>query len=170
MDSPAFIDVEASGFGTGSYPIEVGFVLGNGKSFCSLIRPQLNWTHWDILAENTHQIRREQLLKYGRYVNDLAAYLNLHLKDVDVYSDAWGNDFPWVNRIFDAAGIVQRFRIRDVRELLTDEQLSRWDATKEQVIARLALRRHRASSDALILQTTYLELMKADTGVDFRVC
>ena len=44
---PYIIDVEASGFGNGSYPIEVGVVLNNGEKFCTLIVPAANWTHWD---------------------------------------------------------------------------------------------------------------------------
>jgi hypothetical protein len=34
------IDVEASGFGRGSYPIEVGFVLPDGEAVCTLVRPR----------------------------------------------------------------------------------------------------------------------------------
>ena len=36
---PNIIDVEASGFGPHSYPIEVGLALGDGSKFCSLILP-----------------------------------------------------------------------------------------------------------------------------------
>ena len=31
-EAPAVLDIEASGFGRGSYPIEVGFVLANGEA------------------------------------------------------------------------------------------------------------------------------------------
>ena len=48
---PACLDMEASGFGRHSYPIEVGFVLGDGQSWCTLIRPAADWTHWDPAAE-----------------------------------------------------------------------------------------------------------------------
>ena len=34
---PTILDIEASGFGPGSYPIEIGFVTGAGKAWCSLI-------------------------------------------------------------------------------------------------------------------------------------
>ena len=39
-DVPTILDLEASGFGRDSYPIEVGYVLPDGSSFCSLIRPR----------------------------------------------------------------------------------------------------------------------------------
>ncbi len=158
MRIPAFIDVEASGFGAGSYPIEVGYVLGNGEAYCELVRPEPGWTHWDSTAEQMHHIQREHLHKRGRSVQDIADMLNQHLGGLDVYTDAWGHDAAWINRIFDSAQRLQGFRVRDLRELLTTELLSRWDTTKSQVIHQLGVQRHRASSDALILQTTFLTL------------
>jgi hypothetical protein len=44
---PAVLDVEASGFGAGSYPIEIGYIASDGTSYCTLIRPAPSWTHWD---------------------------------------------------------------------------------------------------------------------------
>ena len=58
---PTVLDVEASGFGRNSYPIEVGFVLPDGHTFCTLIRPQAHWTHWDEQAAQTHHIPRKVL-------------------------------------------------------------------------------------------------------------
>jgi hypothetical protein len=49
--APPVLDIEASGFGRDSFPIEVGYVLGNSESFCCLIRPAPEWTHWDATAE-----------------------------------------------------------------------------------------------------------------------
>ncbi len=40
IDLPTVIDVEASGFGAGSYPIEVGVAFPDGRSWCCLIRPE----------------------------------------------------------------------------------------------------------------------------------
>jgi hypothetical protein len=40
MNVPAILDVEASGFGRGSYPVEVGYVLEDGVSQCMLVRPE----------------------------------------------------------------------------------------------------------------------------------
>lgn len=42
---PLIIDLEASGFGRDSYPIEVGVALDYDRKFCSLIRPQPQWAH-----------------------------------------------------------------------------------------------------------------------------
>jgi len=43
---PCIIDLEASGLGKQSYPIEVGYILDDGKSFCSLILPADGWDRW----------------------------------------------------------------------------------------------------------------------------
>ena len=34
---PDIIDIEASGFGPDSYPIEIGVALSSGEKYCSLI-------------------------------------------------------------------------------------------------------------------------------------
>src|SRR3990167_8850773 len=36
---PAFLDIEASGFGRDGYPIEIGFVLSDGEAWRTLVRP-----------------------------------------------------------------------------------------------------------------------------------
>ena len=61
MTVPIIIDFEASGFGKGSYPIEVGFSGRHGEGWCSLIRPENDWEHWDIDAAKVHHIPREIL-------------------------------------------------------------------------------------------------------------
>ena len=63
---PTIIDIEASGFGRGSYPIEVGFVLPDGASYCTLIRPATHWNHWDAGAEALHHITLRQLAEHGK--------------------------------------------------------------------------------------------------------
>ena len=42
---PSIIDVEASGFGAASYPIEIGVVRYDGAKWCKLLRPLDDWTH-----------------------------------------------------------------------------------------------------------------------------
>ncbi len=94
--APAVIDVEASGFGPGSYPIEVGMVLPNGKTHCYLIRPAPGWTHWDPVAEAVHGIRREILQARGVAIEEVARALNEILHDETIYTDGWGHDRSWL--------------------------------------------------------------------------
>ena len=57
MQIPAIIDIEASGFGRGSYPIEVGFALPDRTSYSFLIKPAQSWTHWSEDAEKSTACR-----------------------------------------------------------------------------------------------------------------
>lgn len=154
--APIVIDVEASGFGAGSYPIEVGFALGDGRTQCTLIRPIDAWTHWDPEAESVHGISRATLLARGRPVRDVAAMLNAALAGQVVYSDAWGHDSAWLALLYEVAGLAQQFRIESLRVLLGDAQLDRWNACRQRALAEVDGVRHRASRDAWLIQRTYL--------------
>jgi hypothetical protein len=152
---PTIIDVEASGFGSGSYPIEVGVVLPNGGRHCYLIAPARAWKHWDEEAEQVHGITREVLLTHGRPIQDVAWRLNELLRRKTAYSDAWSYDMSWLGKLYEAANMRQTFRIADISELIDQEQHARWQAVKREVTTDLGLKRHRASGDARILQETW---------------
>lgn len=156
-----FIDLEASGFGSRSYPIEVGCVLAVGSSYCTLIRPEPDWVHWDASAEAVHGIRRELLFDHGRECAEVAYTLNGHLAGQVVYTDSWYHDFMWLSRLFDAAALVPRFTLQDLRSVLDQSKADRWEAAKRDVVAELNLSRHRASNDARILQHTLLRVSGA---------
>lgn len=153
--TPIIIDVEASGFGMGSYPIEIGLVLPDGTPHCFLIAPVRTWTAWDPEAEKVHGISRESLETYGRPVHEVAWRLNELLRGKSVYSDAWSFDMSWLGKLYDAANMPQTYRVASLRDLMADQQVSDWDAAKAKVISELDLQRHRASGDARILQETY---------------
>ncbi len=146
------IDVEASGFGRGSYPIEVGVALADGRTACFLIRPQSDWTHWDPTAAALHGISRDLLAAKGCDVREVAASLNELLAGSTAYTDAWGMDSSWVALLFERAGLPQRFRLDAVARLLNDEQKAVWADCKSLVRAEMCLSRHRASADALVIQ------------------
>ncbi|MBL8383054.1 MAG: hypothetical protein JNM90_08280 [Burkholderiales bacterium] len=151
---PSFIDVEASGLTGRSYPIEVGVVMPHGEMYCALVRPDPQWVHWDEAAEAVHRISRAILGAHGKPLAMVARHLNDLLENQVVYSDAWGNDLAWLGKLFDAADLPMRFRLESSRKLLDDAQAARWAEVKAQVTAELNLTRHRASTDARILQLT----------------
>jgi len=156
---PAIVDIEASGFGCGSYPIEIGAVLPDGSAFCTLIRPEADWTHWDQHAATaTHRIERDLLLRYGRCAAEVAQLLNDRLRGLTVLCDGWAHDYVWLNLLFDAAERVPLFRLDDLRSVLTPEQAAAWHDMRQRVLAESGLLRHRASSDARVLQTTLMRL------------
>ncbi|MGE3772197.1 MAG: hypothetical protein AB7I32_04690 [Gammaproteobacteria bacterium] len=154
--APIVIDVEASGFGRGSYPIEIGVALADGRTACFLVQPEADWTHWDPAAARLHGISRELLERKGRPAVEVAATLNELLGDAIVYSDAWGMDSSWIALLFDRAGLRQRFRLEALAGLLDETQCAVWADARRAVCADMQLTRHRASADALVIQRTLL--------------
>jgi len=152
---PAVIDVEASGFGRGSYPLEVGLVLADGTPHCFLVQPPGDWRHWDAEAAHIHGLSREILQAHGRPVTEVAWRLNGLLDGQTVYSDGWSFDLSWLGKLYDRAGMAQQFTLAPLHELLSERQQQLWDRTRHRVERELSLRRHRASGDARILQETY---------------
>lgn len=153
---PYIIDVEASGFGSNSYPIEVGLALEPGQRYCTLIRPADHWRHWDEQAESVHRISREQLSINGRPVTEVAHELNHRLKNKIVFSDAWGVDNAWVIALYAAAGMDKTFSLSPLEMILSEKQIDLWMQTRDAVVKDLGLQRHRASNDSWIIQETYV--------------
>lgn len=159
---PWIIDIEASGFGPHSYPIEIGIVDDHGNVFCKLITPADDWVHWDKEAELIHKIKPALLKKYGWSIQEVASELNEFLRGKTVHSDGWVVDKPWIIKLFHSANITPDFFISPIESILNEEQLNSWDKIKIQVINDLKLQRHRASSDARVIQETYLRTRYPD--------
>lgn len=155
MNPPIIVDIEASGFGKNSYPIEVGFIDESLNTWCALIKPEEDWHHWDSEAEGMHFISRDCLLKHGKSAKLVAQTLNDQLQHKTVYSDGWMHDFTWISLLFDSAKIPQRFKLEDLRNVLTPNQEAAWHATKNLIQQELKIQRHRASVDAKVLQLTW---------------
>jgi DNA polymerase III epsilon subunit-like protein len=149
---PCVLDIEASGFGRRSYPIEVGYVLPDGRAACMLVRPAPEWTHWDASAEHVHGITRETLLAHGREARDVALALNRDLAGLTVYCDGWAHDYSWLAALFEEAGMSPAFKLESVGALLDEPRLARLDGARRHAVAEMGLQRHRASNDARALQ------------------
>jgi hypothetical protein len=154
------LDIEASGFGRGSYPIEVGFVLEDGEAHCMLIRPAAHWTHWDPAAAQLHRITRENLQLHGWPIRDVVEVLNDTLFGRTLFSDGWVHDYSWLAVLYEVAQRVPTFRLESLGALLTQDDIDRWSATKQRVANELALPRHRACADARLLQATLRQLRR----------
>ncbi len=155
---PAVIDIEASGFGRQSYPIEVGVVLPDGKCSCYLIKPDSDWTYWDCKAEKIHGIPRDLLLQKGIEPRQVATELNDMLCGTKVYTDAWSFDLSWLGKLYNIAETAQLYSLESMRILMSEQQSALWHETKEAVMQEFNLTRHRASADARILQETMRRL------------
>ncbi|MFP4420828.1 MAG: hypothetical protein ACLFRG_09835 [Desulfococcaceae bacterium] len=152
---PFIIDVEASGFGGASYPIEIGVALNDGKKFCTLILPAPDWTHWDKNAEKVHRVARDILETYGKPIGVVTERLNELLNGTTLYTDGWVVDKPWLTTLFHVARKPMKFSVSPLEMILSERQMEIWHATKDKVVAEMNLVRHRASYDAWIIQQTY---------------
>ncbi len=161
MELPAIIDLEASGFGRGSYPIEVGVKLQDGSVHAVLIKPADSWSHWDESAQAIHGISREQLKAQGKNVREVAIFLNEICAGQTLYSDAWSFDSSWLGRLFDEAEIVQRFKLDTLMRLLNENELARWSDTKDAMAKELALDLHRAANDVQLLSETFKKVTQS---------
>ncbi|MEO9944197.1 MAG: hypothetical protein ABJH28_05415 [Paraglaciecola sp.] len=153
---PTIIDIEASGFGAASYPIEVGVINDAGERFCCLIKPHSDWVHWDKQAESLHGISRQLLNEKGESVQSVCRQLNQFLQGQVVYSDGWVVDDTWLIKLFHAAGVVMQFQVSSLEMILNEPQMSLWHATKDKLFREMQVQRHRASSDAALIQNTFV--------------
>lgn len=159
---PTLLDIEASGFGRGSYPIEIGIARPDGSRCAFLIQPVEEWTHWDPKAELLHGISRARLIREGHPPIEIARWLNDELASAGIaYSDSWGYDNTWLSLLFDQAGMLPRFRLEALRRLLSEAQTECWADTKARLAEAHEIRRHRAGDDARLLQLTYAETLNA---------
>lgn len=153
---PTIIDIEASGFGSRSYPIEIGAIKANGERYCALIKPVAEWQHWSTEAEAIHGISTALLHERGKPARQVCTELNQFLGSITAYSDAWTHDSAWLNCLFFAARVQPLFHLSPIEMIASEAQLLLWDATKKQLTKELGARRHRASVDAHLIQQTYL--------------
>lgn len=152
----AFIDLEASGLGSKSWPVEVGWAFAEGAPASMLIRPHASWTDdaWDPAAQALHGLDRAALDADGEDARAVCLALNAAFAGADVYSDAPDWDGFWLFRLFSAGGVKQDFVLRDYGALLRPIAGAREPELYERA-SRLAPRRHRAADDARHLQTLY---------------
>ncbi len=156
MNKIAFLDLEASGLGAASWPIEVGWCFEGGEPETMLIRPADDWSQdaWDKNAEALHGLTFDSLRASGLPIGEVCNRLNQALEGVAVYSDAPDWDGFWLYRLFAAARVRQRFSLSDFGDLfsgLTPETIAA--AVGKAKIA--APHRHRAREDVLHMKTIF---------------
>ncbi|MCW2239496.1 hypothetical protein [Azospirillum canadense] len=161
MTRLAFLDIEASGFGPGSYPVEVGWTFANGTGEAWLICPPDEWTAagWDAAAEALHGLSHAWLEHEGwsaAYVADRAA---AQLADVLLYTDAAVIDSQWLARLLEWASPPASLNVRPFTDLL---RLVGADATAVQAAitaaSQMAPRQHRALADSRHLWAIWCHL------------
>ncbi|WP_295716928.1 hypothetical protein [uncultured Halovibrio sp.] len=115
------LDIEASGLGPDSYPIEVAWCSLDGEqAWSALINPASagDWEDWDDYAEEAiHGIARDQLLREGQDVVTVARELEQHLGGEEVFSDALPFDSFWLRRLFSAVGRPNPVRLQSLETI-----------------------------------------------------
>jgi len=152
---PAILDIEASGFGKGSYPIEIGVASETGDTISWLIKPQIDWIHWKEEAAELHGITRIELIEKGNEPIDVANALNEQFEGRTLYSDGWGFDSGWLNLLFYVAGKSMFFKIETLPRILSEYQMENWELVKNDLRKKQRLGHHRAGVDAKLLQMTF---------------
>jgi hypothetical protein len=152
----AFLDIEASGLGSQSWPVEIGWAVGAAAPVSMLVRPHPTWPAdaWDPRAEALHGISLAQLNRDGADPRDAAERLNRELDGAEVFSDAPDWDGFWLFRLFGAAGLRQRFSVQDFARLMRSLGVADGAALLDQA-NRISPRRHRAAPDVQHLQTIH---------------
>ena len=156
VEAPIILDIEASGFGRGSYPIEIGVAMPDGSLHIWLLQPPPRWQHWQPEAEQVHGISRSQLEQEGLPLDQVATELNRLLVGKTVYSDGWGVDRTWLALMFDEVDMLQGFKLDSIYSLLHERQMDAWESNRMAVLQNTGMEPHRAGTDALIIQKTYL--------------
>ncbi|WP_293267800.1 hypothetical protein [Neptunomonas sp.] len=139
------VDIEASGLGPRSYPIEIAWKCGiTGESDLFLINPDTgyNWTEWDLSAAGIHGISMDELLAVGVSVNSACDRLNQKLGNRILTSDALDFDYFWMRRLFESAMMKPTFKMQGIDSVLDGGQLIQY-----RLIAGAQLRKHRAMDD-----------------------
>jgi hypothetical protein len=136
---PCFLDVEATGFGPESHPIEIAWSDTSGAINRYLIDPTpiAGWTAWDPAAERVHGIDRERLVRNGWPPDFVAERIAEDLGGRTVYTDAPDYDARWLGRLFHALGRPTPCVLEHVDELLI-ARLRRDDQPVWQVVQRIA--------------------------------
>lgn len=115
------IDVEASGLGPESYPIEIawGHRFDPTKFDTFLIKPADGWVYWDTYAESAiHCISRSQLQREGISIAEAVERLDDALQGAVVYSDYVPADRPWWVKLYRELGRDLPFEFRPVQTLI----------------------------------------------------
>lgn len=98
------IDIEASGLGFGTFPIEIAVInLTGDVSYSALIKPQSDWLdwNWDEMAEQVHNISWKMLQDDGLLAERVAKEVWDILAGCELYSDAPQQDLAWLEVLRD---------------------------------------------------------------------
>lgn len=162
MALPYFIDIEASGLGPASYPIEIGWSDSQGRVHSLLIRPDAYWLEageWSPESEYVHGLSLDLLLSEG--VSPVEAWsrlIEICGREATLFSDAVDFDRMWLAELAAAAhDELGAMQLSPACELIHAPEPSPYlDALLYRARTQLGLRQHRAAEDVRALLCAYL--------------
>jgi hypothetical protein len=156
VNNIAFIDLEASGLGASSWPIEVGWCFLKSEPETFLIAPSDDWSRdaWKEQAQALHGVSIETLQQQGRPIKEVCQRLNGALAGADIFSDAPDWDGFWLYRLFSAGDEKQQFSLCDFGDLLSGLSPAEIEAITKRA-TETAPHRHRARDDVLHMRMIY---------------
>lgn len=119
-----FLDIESSGLHEESYPIEVGFTLGE-KSYSYMIKRPPEWSFWDEISEQCyHNISREELDEKGLSPLEVVTLINELLVGQVLYTDSYPFDEYWLRKLYSYVKVEMTFKLVDFAKLTADYGIS----------------------------------------------
>ena len=139
-------------------PLRLVLSTTRGSAICSLIKPLPEWTAWDESAFSIHGISRSYLEHHGKPAELVANELNALLVGKQVFSDGWVADQFWLNTLFQALGMWPI--LLSPMEGIKPSPARCWDQTLSRLREQHNEQRHRASSDAYLIQLAFITSAK----------
>jgi DNA polymerase III epsilon subunit-like protein len=168
----AFVDIEASSLGSGSFITEIGWAWISDRRVHTgscLIKPLPRWlresTAWDPDAERLTGITKDQLERDGVSPTEAAMRIVRELGDRQLFSGEPAFDQYWLNQLFEAAGADRDApKLGDAKKLfaeVADEHPNPKAALAEaeRAASLFVVARHRAEPDTRRLALTYSRLV-----------
>jgi hypothetical protein len=147
-----FLDIEASGLGSGTFPIEVAYASSIGDKNEYLIKPTDEWLNHGLWCSNAehhiHKVSRGVLIENGVNVLDVANTLNKSLCGKLVLCNDLEYDGIWLTELFKAANIGVQFTLTDIRYLYEYWGEDKTNAFKKAYESIVTITYHRALPDA----------------------
>lgn len=161
MKMPCIGDIEASGLGIDSYPIEIAWSIPSGEIRSRLIRPVSRWgNYWEPAAEDLHGITRDMIQQQGITAAEVAVLMNTDMDGRVLYFDGGDYDRRWLTQLFEAAGVQPNFEFGDFNTLLALAGVRDGSRRLESEMRARAdigdLKLHRAAHDVKFLQRWYI--------------
>lgn len=155
---PEFLDIESSGLHEDSYPIEVGFTLGE-KSYSYMIKPPPEWSFWDEISEQCyHNISREELDEKGLSPLAVVTLMNELLVGQVLYTDSYPFDEYWLRKLYSYTNREMTFKLVDFRKLTANYGISDYSFYELKEELNDMVQAHRAAYDAQLNKEVFKQL------------